>query len=253
WLPLQVVVTDEHDAPSLTGPDHVTPRPAGAFTVERDMSAYRGTGGVLHDLACEYDDDDLILVCNAGQVIIDPLDAQVRALAQKIARGADIALIAHDDGTPCGSMLIRCGTLRGIKAIGYVDMKEQALPRIAEEHVVKTVHTRLATGLPVRTQEAYIAALQRYHSYLANRGRGSEPNPLGENYTKHFSIVEPGATVDPSAHLHDSVVLAGATVEAGATLVRSVVCRGGLVKARSRLVDTTVCGGSDRNSSHHAA
>ena len=38
----------------------------GTFRVERDQSEYRGTGGVLRDLAQKYEPDDLILVANAS-------------------------------------------------------------------------------------------------------------------------------------------------------------------------------------------
>ena len=240
WLPLQIVVSDEHDVPEFSGPDHVPDRPPGAFSVMRDMSAFRGTGGVLHDLAGEYDDEDLLLVCSAGQILMDPLSVQVRALSQKIARGADMAIIGHEDGTPGGAMLLRCKTLRGISSIGYVDMKEQALPKIAEKFTVRVVRTRMATALPTRSQSAYLDAVGRYHAHAAGRGRGTEPGPMDEQFDRNFSIVEPGAKVDSSAYLHDSVVLQGATVEAGATLVRCIVCEGGHVKAGRRLVDELI-------------
>lgn len=236
-LPLRIVVSDEHDAPQSDGCAGGCDRPADAFTVERDLSEYRGTGGVLHDLAGEYADEDLLLVCNAGQVLMEPLTVIARALAHK---GADVALVAHDDGTPSGAMLLRVKTLRHISAVGYVDMKEQALPRIAQEFTVRAVRCRRPSALPIRSLEAYIRALQQHHAKLAQRGRGAEPDPLAENFAKHFAIIEPGAQVHPAAYLHDSVVLAGGRVEAGATLVRSMVCAGGVVPRDGRMVDALV-------------
>jgi NDP-sugar pyrophosphorylase family protein len=50
--------------------------------------------------------------------------------------------------------------------------------------------------------------------------------------------VEPGATVSPSARIHDSVVLAGATVEPNAVVVRSVVA--GTVRRDREAVDQFV-------------
>lgn len=236
-LPIRIVVSDEHDAPQSDGSPGGRERPAGAFTVERDLSEYRGTGGVLHDLAGEYADEDLLLVCNAGQVLMEPLTVIARALRHK---GADVALVAHDDGTPSGAMLVRVKTLRHISAVGYVDMKEQALPRIAQEFSVRAVRCRRPSALPIRSLEAYIRALQQHHAKLAQRGRGAEPDPLAENFAKHFAVIEPGAHVHPAAYLHDSVVLAGGRVEAGATLVRSLVCAGGVVPRDGRMVDALV-------------
>jgi len=237
WLPVRVVVSDEQDAPAMPSSRVRAGRPEGAFTVERDLSEYRGTGGVLHDFAGEYADEDMLLVCNAAQVLMEPLTVIARALAHK---GADVALVSHDDGTPSGAMLVSVKTLRKISPVGYVDMKEQALPRIAREFSVRAVRCRRPSGVPVRSLETYIRALQQQHLKLAQRGRGAEPDPLSENFAKHFSIIEQGADVHPTAYAHDSVVLAGARVEAGATLVRSVVCEGAVVPRDARLVDTLV-------------
>ena len=77
----------------------------GTFRVERDLSEYRGTGGVLRDLAADYDDDDLILVCNAAQILLDPLAAIATALDRKIG---DVTLVSHNDGTPSGVQLVAC-------------------------------------------------------------------------------------------------------------------------------------------------
>ncbi len=236
-LPIRVVVSDEHDAPAradgLDGPV----RPAGGFSVDRDLSEYRGTGGVLHDIAGEYADDDVLLVCNAAQVLMEPLTVIARALAHK---GGDVSLIAHDDGTPSGAMLVSVKTLRQISSVGYVDMKEQALPRIARQFAVRALRCRRPSALPVRTLEGYIRALQQLHAKLSQRGRGAEPDPLSENFQKHFALVEPGAEVHPTAYIHDSVILSGARVEAGATVVRSVVCRDAVVPREARVVDAMV-------------
>ena len=108
-LPVRVVVSDETDAPHVNGSLAKFARSRAAYSVERDLSEYRGTGGVLRDLAGEYGDDDLLLVCNAAQVLMEPLTVIARALAHK---GADVALVAHDDGTPTGAMLLSVKTLR---------------------------------------------------------------------------------------------------------------------------------------------
>ena len=41
--------------------------------VERDPSAWRGTGGVLRDIAIAYDPESYSLVANAAQVLLAPL------------------------------------------------------------------------------------------------------------------------------------------------------------------------------------
>lgn len=208
----------------------------GTFRVERDQSEYRGTGGVLGDLAIQYNDDDLILVANAAQILLDPLVALASSLDQK---HGDVALISHRDGSPSGMMLISCKTLRLIPRTGFIDIKEQALPGIALNFNVEVVHRRRPTGLPIRTVTDYITAMRLYH--LRRAGRPTLADPLAEDWEPAFGIVEEGAVVDPSARVHDSVVLRGSIVEPGAVLVRSIICPGSTVKRDRVVVDDFVC------------
>ena len=207
----------------------------GTFRVERDQSEYRGTGGVLRDLALKYDDNDLILVANAAQILLDPLVALATTLDQ---RRGDVGIISHRDGTPSGIMLVSVKTLRLIPETGFIDMKEQAMPLIAQSFAVEVLHRRRPTGLPIRSVTDYINAMRYYH--MRKAGKSTLTDPLAEDWQPAFGIVEEGAVVDPTARIHDSVVLRGGVVEAGAVLVRSVVCPSGLVRKDRTLVDEFV-------------
>jgi hypothetical protein len=230
-LPVRVMVSANTPEPSSPGAKHY-----GAFRVERDASDYRGTGGVLRDLAQDYDDDDLILVANAAQLLLDPLPTIVAAMARK---ACDVSVISHEDGTPSGLMLVACKTLRSIADTGYVDMKEQALPQIALNYDVRVVRRRRPTGLPIRTLEDYVQALRLHHR--RRQGKPFVVDPLAEDWSAAYALVEQGATVDPSARIHDSIVLAGGLVEPGAVLVRSIVCAGEVVRRDKTVVDQLVC------------
>jgi hypothetical protein len=233
-LPVRVMVNRNAPEPISASAQYI-----GKFRVERDLSEYRGTGGVLRDLAATYADDDLILVCNAAQVLMDPLVAIATALDKK---EGDVTLVAHNDGTPSGVQLIRCGTLKMIPDIGFVDMKEQALSLIAQQHDVTVLHCRRPTALQVRSLQDYIVAMRQYY-----RRRAGRPNvmadPLAEDWQPAYRVIEQGASVDPSAHVNDSVVLRGGVVEAGAVVVRSIVCPGGVVKKDRPAVDLLVSAG----------
>ena len=207
----------------------------GTFRVERDQSEYRGTGGVLRDLADKYDDDDLILVANAAQILLDPLVSLANTLD---SRHGDIGIISHRDGTPSGIMLVSAKTLRLVPTTGFVDMKEQAMPLIAGRYAVEVCHRRRPTGLPIRSVQDYVQAMRLYH--MRRAGKPTLTDPLAEDWQPAFGIVEEGAVVDPTARVHDSVVLRGGVVEAGAVLVRSVVCPSGLVRRERTLVDEFV-------------
>ena len=246
-LPVRVMVN--HKSPEPVSAD---PRHYGAFRVERDLSEYRGTGGVLRDLANDYADDDLIVVANAAQILLEPLPSIVAELEKT---GGDVSVVSHEDGTPSGIMLVACKTLRLIAEGGYVDMKEQALPQIATQFDVRVLSRRRPTGLSIRTLEDYIHALRYHHRRSAARllaggtaatatagtaAAGTGVDAMAEDWSPLFSLVEAGATVDPSARIHDSVVLEGGVVEAGAVLVRSVVCPGGVLRRDRTAMETMV-------------
>jgi hypothetical protein len=233
-LPVRVMVNQNAPDPISADTGHY-----GEFRVERDLSDFRGTGGVLHDLAAGYDDEDLILVANAAQILLDPLPA---IAAELHARKADVAVVSHEDGTPSGLMLVSCRALRMIPARGFVDMKEQALPLIAARYDVRVMHRRRPTGLPVRSLNDYIQALRFHHS--RKNGRPTASDPLAEDWSPTFSLAERGSHVDASARLHDSVVLSGARVEPGAVVVRSVVCPGSTIGRDHTAVDRLVTDGS---------
>jgi N-acetylglucosaminyldiphosphoundecaprenol N-acetyl-beta-D-mannosaminyltransferase len=226
-LPIRVLVDQVSPAPMSDSEANPC-----LLKVEQDRSEYRGTGGVLGDLAEEYERDDLILVANAAQIMLEPLWAIAAALDQ--CQG-EVSLVAHEDGTPSGVMLLNGAALRLIPRSGFVDMKEQAMPLIASRMEVGVLHRRRPTALPIRTLEDYITALRQHHGRL--EGKRPSTDPLAEGWRPIFSVVEPGAVVDPLARLHDSVVLRGGRVEAGAVLVRSIVCAGGVLRKDYPAVD----------------
>jgi ADP-glucose pyrophosphorylase len=58
-----------------------------------------------------------------------------------------------------------------------------------------------------------------------------------EDWQSAFALVETGARVAPSAHVHNAVVLSGAVVERDATVVRSIICNGATVAAGQSVID----------------
>ena len=218
--------------------------------VEHDPRPYRGTGGLLRDLAEEYDDDDVLLVGSAAQVLIEPLPDLVRAMA---VTGADVCVVSHADGTPSSLLLVRCACLRLLPRAGFVDLKEQGLAMISAKHRGSVIYRRMPYGLPVRDMRDYLVAVMRYHRSRAGalvglsmgngngaNGNGGSGGPFEEGWSPSFAIVEDGADVDRNAQIHDSIVLRGGRVDSRSFVVRSIVCPGGVVRARRTVVNQLV-------------
>jgi len=209
------------------------------ITIEQESKSVRGTAGLLSDVARDYDDEDQLLVSHAGQLLFEPLTRLARGLA---ATRSDVAIAVEQQGLPSGMMLVRCGALRGICPVGYVDFNEQAMPELAKDHRVRAARFESATSMSVRTLDGYVGALRAYHHRAG--GRSDPDSAYAEDWRPTFGIAEPGSSVASDAVLHDAVALRGARVESGAVLVRSVVCAGAVVPAGAHVVDQVV--GGDR-------
>ena len=239
-LPVRVMINRNSARPNLTtSENHVVIR------IHEDETEYRGTAGVLHDLTDHYDDDDYVLVVNGSQIVLKRLTEIFGILAET---AADVSLISHHDGSPSNAMLVRCGALRQISEIGFVDMKEQALPKIANRHRVVVVHQTEPTAIPIRTMTDYIRALRWFHTESNDETteRFARDHPFAEAWQPTFSIIEKGATVERDARIHDSVILAGAYIERGGVLVQSIVCPGGRIRRKEVVTDRLVMADSRR-------
>lgn len=206
------------------------------LSIEVDPGEFRGTGGLLSDVAREYRDDDLILASHASQLLFEPLTELAEAMAEV---EADVSMVCSAEGTPSGLMLLRCGCLRDINPVSFVDLNEQALPAIAQKHDVRVVRYDQRTTRSLRTLSSYLETLREFHHRQAEGGRDQRDEPA-EDWEKTFGIVEAGALVHETAVIHDSVVLAGAKVGAHAVLVRSVVCPGIVIPDNASEVDCVV-------------
>lgn len=235
-LPVRVLI--DRGSPEPAAPANAADGPA-PVTIERDPQELRGTGGVLRDISVGYEDDDVLVVANAAAVPMMPLHEVVDSLLR--ARG-DVAIVSHEDGTPSGIMVLRCGVLRLLPEVGFVDLKEQGLSSIAAAHRVNVVSYSRPTSVPIRTTSAYIAALRSYHRRL--RGEEDSSDPYAEDWQPAFTIIEEGASAAGGARFHDAVVLTGGRVEAGAVVVQSVVCPGGVVRRGATVVDELVSRGA---------
>jgi mannose-1-phosphate guanylyltransferase len=207
-------------------------------SAERDRGRFRGTAGVLRDLCDRFGEADHVLVGTASQCP----DAGVLERFIASADPSDgVTLGVTSDGAPNGLMLVRCGALAPIPAVGYIDLKEQALPRIAEAYGVRVVVSPGVGTTPIRGVEDYIDVVRSWHRLGTLRSLRAA-RPFDERWRPAFSIVETGADVAPGSRIHDSVVLAGGVVGDGCELIRSVVGPGGVARRGRRVVDQVLTG-----------
>lgn len=219
--------------------DQSTPLPSqvrngpSSVSIERDPRPLRGTGGLLRDVAAALDPKSYLLVAHGPQLLIRPLSSLVQLLAE--AR-ADVAILSVGKDRPCGLMLVCCAALSTISEVGFVDLREQALPQIAMTHSVRIVPVPYDALLPTRTREDYLRALRVQAAIDKGLDVAALDDPYAESWETSFAVIEDGASVHPSARIHDSVILAGARVGRDAVVAYSVIGPGGVVPPRGTLV-----------------
>lgn len=204
----------------------------------RDAGEYRGTAGVVKDLTKGYGDDDWVMVGAANQMQRESLVDVFEALKE---RGESVSVVPSGDGEVAGMFLLRCARLKDVPEVGFVDLKEQAIPAARGHAPLAVVRRPAGSLLPVRTLAEYVRTLRVIHGGGDANGPGaSREDPFGETWKSVFSIVESGAQVAGGAILQDAVVLAGGVVERGAVVARSVVCAGGTVQRGQHIVESIV-------------
>ena len=225
-LALRIVVDQSSPLPRPTA------RPGIVIQLERDPYELRGTAGVLADIcgggqngAEGYHPEDYVLVANAAQVLWHPLPEMLEELLRV---PASVSILSCRKGTPSSVMLIRCGALAAVPRVGFYDLKEQALPKIASRDLVRVVSADGPYSPPLRTFSNYLRFLREWHLVAAGEALHSR-SPFDEDWQPVFSVVEEGAEVDPSARVLDSVVLAGGRVGPGAVVLRSLIGPQGVV------------------------
>jgi hypothetical protein len=229
-IPTRLVI-----GPNCPFPQSRTESPGVHLTIERDPVEFRGTGGVLRDLAQDYADDDLLLVANSNYLAAEPLTDRAERL---LSAAGDVRLLAGPNQSPGGMMLLRCGVLREIAVSGFVDFKEQALPAIGRRHAVRVVAGGDSPCFSIRGWDDYLAALRSHHRPTKRH----DSSPYQETWQPRFRIVEEPADVDGTAVVHDSVILRGGRVEPGATVVRSLVGPTGFVRRGSTAIGRLIQG-----------
>lgn len=194
-----------------------------------DPSELRGTGGLLHDVAARFADDQFLLVSTGSTILLNPLDQLFRSL---LDAEVDVAFLARGDEA-FNVTLVRCGALRDLPTIGFVDFKEQAIPRIKSGRSVEAVHCPDRPSVTMRNGAQYLDGLRLLHTRLSAGGSRNAgpvvPEAFREEWRPTFGIVEEGAEADSTAIVHDSVIMRGAKVGRRAIVARSLISPGMVV------------------------
>jgi glycosyltransferase involved in cell wall biosynthesis len=233
-LPVRVVHSPGHFTADGGGHENVR--------IEHEPRPLRGPAGVLHDVCRTAPPDAHVLVVEAARFAEVSL---VDALREHAERRADVTVVVNADETFAGAYVIRCGALREVPDIGFVDLREQWLGRMTQAGAEIIVHRLPGAGLlPLRTRRQFLHAACIAGDTKPALADDLEPRcaVLPEGASVGATVVCPGAMIGPGATVIDSILMPGAVVHANALVVRSLVGANASVDAGVELIETVVPG-----------
>lgn len=207
---------------------------------QEEPGSYRGPAGVLRDVTDRYHDDDVLLVAEAARYIAGGLSQFINDWARI---RPDVLIARHPGGKPAGIMLVRRGSLELVPNEGFMDVKEQWLPKVVRAGLkVWTSETRDFQPYPLRTREQFLEASAVAAGVASTEANAhavlGPPRVLGTGIDK--SRVSDAAQVAQGAVIADAIVMPGAVIGTGAIVVRSIVCPDAVIEPNAEIVDRIV-------------
>ncbi|MEE8154085.1 MAG: hypothetical protein V3T53_03880 [Phycisphaerales bacterium] len=206
---------------------------------EQDPQAYRGVAGLVADVCAGYEDHEHVLVVEAGRVFAGDIESM---WDEHLASDADVTVGCNQDDSPGGVYITKCGVLRDIPPIGFVDIKEQWLASASDRGVKVRVHGFSSPGaLPLRTRADFLAAARHVNNHLASRdGRSIAPLPAEATGPEPLRVIGHGAAIGPDVGIEDAVIMPAAVIGGGALIEHSVVCPGAVIEPKLRVLNAVV-------------
>jgi len=202
--------------------------------VMTEPASWRGTAGIVEDVASNVADDGVIIVVEANTLAPDSLLPLVDSLDPH-AQGV-VGVCGEE---PNGIYAFRRSVFRRVPVIGYFDLKEQLLPALHENGD----RVRPAPfEFPVRRVRDRAGYLDAVRAVVESGRPGVSPLARIEPGARIAGacLIDPGAAVEAGAIVHDSVVLRGARIGADAVVSECVVSPNARVESGARIVRDVV-------------
>jgi hypothetical protein len=214
------------------------PEPDSSFSIRTiaEPSSWRGTIGLVRDVTEDLAMEDIVIVIEAHCLPPESIRPVIDRLQP--SRAGVVGISGLDQ--PSGVYALRIDAVRVTPSNGYMDFKEQFLPRLNEKGMRLTTARLSDRSLRMWDRASYLEAV--HESLDGSRAKVGEVRVSSQASVSPsaaldgFCIVEPGAVIEDGAVVQDSVILAGATVGGGAIVSKTVVGQRATVAPRAIVV-----------------
>jgi UDP-N-acetylglucosamine 2-epimerase (non-hydrolysing) len=195
-----------------------------------EPARWRGTGGIMRDVASQMIDADCVLMVEGTCLPPAGLHELVNSL-----QGTTIAAVGVSSRMqPAGAFAVLREAFQFVPAIGFFDIKEQLLPALyANQRGAKAVEIAQQV-VRLRSREGYLLAVASLLK-LREQFTGARRPILAATVSPQARVVGScliarGVVIEPGAVVHDSIVLEDAVIRSGAVVSRSVIGAGAEVQ-----------------------
>ncbi len=232
----QAVVAYTANSPRPSLP--ISPGSLPTFRFVCDQTGLRGPAGTVRDLCQHLPPDANIFLGEASRFVNGDLRYLLRA---HLETAADITLGQNPDGEPAGIYLTKRKTLDLVPAEGFIDLKEQWLPRaVGAGCIIRVVTGDKTPCQPLRTWKQFMQAIR-----ASNQPEADQRLPLrffspSDHPLSNVVIKKQGANVAKHAQIMNSVLMPGSIVDEGAVIARSYIGPGVHITAGEKVVDRMI-------------
>jgi len=225
------------DTPVLVVPSRSCPLPdlsRSRARLAEETGDYRGPAGVIRDVVSQAEGDGPVMVVEAARAVLGTL----RGLLQShVTHGAIATVGRNPDGSPAGIYLLERSAIDLVPRRGFMDLKEQLLPRVGEVGMVRVSDLDAPGAMPLRTRRQFLDAA----SWLSRGCDGESATSIWWSPSSGtWRVIGEEAHLDEGSQIVDSVVMRRARIGARSLVARSIVCPGSVVPSGSRVVDSVV-------------
>lgn len=223
------------------------PAKGASFVAQPDKDDFRGPAGITRDVTEDMAPESLVLIAESARF---PAVSLRDMLAAHRESGADITLGVNPDRSPGGLLLFRRELIADVAEQGFTDLKEQWLGRLIKGGAdVRAFDLEAPGAFLIRSPEAAIEAA-RWADELLQAAQPDQPDRPADAHEpakdqavdRGVRVVQPGATVDPTARVIDSIVMSGARVGPGAIVARSILCPSADIPSGAEVVGRVIGG-----------
>ena len=203
-----------------------------------ESGRWRGTAGVLRDVAQEYAKSEILLAVEGACLPPESL-VSIAAACKSETTGA--VGITHK-ADPVGVYVFHRSVMKHVPTIGFFDVKEQLLPQMyAKKLGAHALHIS-NSFIRLRDRQAYLSAISQY--VMQHEKSGASVNGKVYESDNNYRLVdtcviEPTASVGEGAVLRQSVVLKGAKIGKKAVINESII-GSGIVIPNGLIVSQTI-------------